>query len=156
MMGYEDPAAPLQKALFAFLEAVTWTPVGAEVAVPLAGRVWDQVDPQAKPPMPYVAFGEIQVLDDGAPGLSEAFVTLHAFAQDEHGTVTPKLVLGAVRKAVTPEDEASPSPLDAGLETAGHKVITGMVRDARFLFDPDGVTAHGIMTLRFQTEALDE
>jgi hypothetical protein len=128
-----DPSAPLQAALHAAINA----------GVPeLAGRVRDRVSADAK--FPYVSFGEIQATPDGADCVDgfEVFVTLHVWSRDGNGRVRGSVhvreLISALRAALH----------EAELAVAGWRAVLVEVSDARSFQDPDGLTTHGVVTVR--------
>lgn len=129
-----DPSLALQGAINRKLRA--------DVAV-LGGRVYDRVPPKA--PMPYLAFGEFQSLDDGAQCIdaAEVFATLHVWARpddgDDPGQRTGKTVASAVHDALH-DAELDLGPAWQFLEIAH--------QNTRHIPDPDGVTSQSVMTFR--------
>lgn len=125
-----DVASEMQAAVVAALKA-------AGVA---GGRIYDRVPPNAA--FPYVAIGEIQIVDDGADCIEavEVFVTLHVWSRSEDAVGKPEThrLQGAIRNALHRTDPA----------LATWRLVEMTVRDQRQMDDPDGVTVHGITTLR--------
>jgi hypothetical protein len=125
-----DASLALQKALAARLAAQ---------CPALGGRVFDAV-PQ-KVAHPYLAIGETQVIDDGADCIDglEIFVTLHVWSRAV-GAVEARGLCESVRLALR---GWSPD-----LSESGCDCVDLSWRDARVMRDPDGLTTHGIVTLK--------
>lgn len=134
-----DPGEALQRAIYAQLCA------DADVSTFVAGRVFDLPPQGGVPVFPYIAFGAFQVLDDGAGCIdgAEVFVTLDVWSRAQ-GTVEAKRIGGAVKAALHEAD------LDLG---SAHRLIEIMHRSTTVFLDPDGLTAHGVLTFRALTEA---
>lgn len=128
--------AALQKAVYDTLLADT------ALAVEMGGavRVYDSVPDNAI--FPYLSIGSDQIVDNGTScsNGSEAFVEVHVWSRAV-GRVEAKKISGAVRAA-----------LDMPLVITGHKVIVHGFQDARHLNDPDGITAHSVVSFRYLTE----
>ncbi len=133
-----DSSAALQVAIYARLTA------DAGVSALIGGRVFDLAPQGALPDFPYVSFGSVQVLDDGAACIdgAEVFVTLDAWSR-VRGTMEAKRICAAVARALHEAD------LDLGPE---HRLIEIMHRSSTVFLDADGLTAHGVMTFRALTE----
>lgn len=132
-----DPALAIQTAVEAALRAST----DLKAAMGGTVRLYDRVSEGA--PFPYITIGEDQILSDEADGYdgSEAFVTLHAWSRAV-GKAEIKAMVGAVRKALN-------VALDLGAE---HRCTEHEYQGARYLRDPDGLTEHAVITLRYLTE----
>lgn len=126
-----SPDLALQKALLARLAA------SADVTALVAAA--DMVDGQALPQrFPSILFGEGQVLREVLSFTGNhrrIFATLHVWTKSMPAA---RAVAGAITAVVEHQ------PL--GLE-GGHRAVSTVVREARFLRDPDGETAHGIVTV---------
>lgn len=125
-------ALAVQKAIRARLVAA-----GAVTALVPAANV---IDRNSRPaPNPSIVLGEDQAIDEGDVGRrnQRVFSTLHLWKR-ESGLVGVKAVAGAIRTAVN----GARLSLDAGFHCADCRVS-----DMRFLRDPDGETAHGILTI---------
>ncbi|PZU95623.1 MAG: DUF3168 domain-containing protein [Chelatococcus sp.] len=124
-----DPALALQRAVNLRLRA----------AVPaVSNRVFDEVPQDVA--FPHIAIGDFQTVDDGAQchdGL-EVFATLHVWSRAV-GQVESKTIAGAVRAAL---HEAE---LDLGTDWQFLEIAH---QDTRHLKDPDGRTAHAVVTFR--------
>lgn len=91
-------------------------------------------------PDPSIILGEDQVVDTGTVidrSLSRVHSTLHVWKK-EGGLAGVKAIASAVRDAI----RQGRLSLDTGLQCADCRVS-----DMRFLRDPDGVTAHGVVTV---------
>lgn len=91
-------------------------------------------------PDPSIIIGEDQVIDDGDMidrSVSRIVSTLHVWKK-ESGLSGVKAIAAAVRDAIRQGR--------LGLE-AGVGCIDCRVSDTRFLRDPDGETAHGVVTI---------
>jgi hypothetical protein len=125
-----DPAVFVQSAYVARLRS--------QVAA-VAGRVYDRAPHDVV--FPYLQIGDMQTIEDGADCIdgTEVFVTLHAWSRDI-GRVQARQLAAACRLAL---HEWLPD-LGAG----GFRCVEHMHRDTRSLQDPDGKTAHAVMTFR--------
>lgn len=134
-----DPSEALQRAIFAQLST------DAAVCAFVAGRVFDLPPQGDTPDFPYIAFGSFQVLDDGAGCIdgAEVFVTLDVWSRAQ-GTIEAKRIGAAVAAALHEAD------LDLGGE---HRLVEILHRSTNVFTDPDGRTAHGVLTFRALTEA---
>ena len=102
--------------------------------------VYDRVP--TSPPFPYVTIADAHVVDDWAEGIegSEIFCDVHVWSRAV-GHVEAKKVCSAVRAAMCQL-----------LQLVGHRVVVFEFVSTRHLTDPDGVTAHSIVTVRYSTE----
>jgi hypothetical protein len=112
----------------------------APVTALVGGRVHDAVP--AKPVFPYVRIGEDQCIDasDACLGGFEIIVKVHVFSRAV-GRVETKTILAACRDA-----------LNVALTLAGHTVKVSEFLTTRVLDDPDGLTRHGVLELRYVIE----
>lgn len=133
-----EPSLVLQAALRALLvnaEAVT--------NLVLPANIIDQSERPER--FPCVIIGEDQTLDDTRElspsiALSEVIQTLHVFSRSE-GLVECKRIAGAIQRTVRrTKFDVSDDPNVLCLEC--------WFEGSRFLRDPDGITAHGVITLR--------
>lgn len=102
------------------------------------------LDRNSRPaPMPSIILGEDQVVDEGdiARRNVRVFSTLHVW-QKETGLVGVKTIAGAIRSGI---HDTSSGRLVAGI--SGFYIADCRVSDMRFLRDPDGETAHGVVTI---------
>lgn len=101
------------------------------------GRVYDRV-PSA-PTFPYLTIGSEQIIDDGnACGDGwEVFAEVHFWSQ-AFGYPEVKGLM------------AEATPRLAGIDSVpGLTVIAAAVESTRVFRDPDGLTSHGVITVRF-------
>lgn len=124
----------VQAALFAALTA-------AGVA---GGRVYDRVP--ENPVFPYVTIGDSQVVDDGGDdtnrrcgGAWESFEDIHVWSRPSTGSKAEvkTMARAAVEAAV------------AITAIAGRRVLSIRLESSRTLRDPDGITEHTAITIRF-------
>lgn len=123
----------VQKALVAALK-------GATAAGP---RVYDGVPKSAT--YPYVVIGEEQSVDEGdqCHDLFEVFDDIHVWSQKQGSLVEAKQIAEEVRKTLT----------DNELSVEGYALIELTFQNGRVLRDPDGSTAHAVMTFRLLLQA---
>jgi hypothetical protein len=99
------------------------------------------LDTNARPaPSPSIILGEGQLVDDGdhvARDVSHLYSTLHVWKK-EPGLAGVKAIAGAIRAAIG----AGRAELEAGAE-----LIDWRVSSTQFLRDPDGETAHAVVTI---------
>lgn len=97
------------------------------------------LDRNARPaPDPSIILGEGQAVDEGriARNVQHVYATLHIWKK-EPGLAGVKQIAGAIRTAI-----------HAGrLDVAGYQCGDSFVSDMRYLRDPDGETAHGVVTI---------
>jgi hypothetical protein len=135
-MSYVDPSLELQKAIVAALKA------DAAVTAIINGRIYDAVPGGAT--KPYVSFGPFQLLPEHGDCLDggEAFVTLDAWAAGPD-TVQVKQLGTAIARAL----DLAPIVLDAP-----QRLVEMSVEQTQYMRDPDGITAHGVITVHAFTE----
>ena len=135
-MSYADPSLELQKAIVAALKA------DAAVTAIINGRIYDAVPGGAA--KPYVSFGPFQLLPEHGDCLDggEAFVTLDAWAAGPD-TVQVKQLGTAIARAL----DMAPIVLDAP-----QRLVEMSVEQTQYMRDPDGITAHGVITVHAWTE----
>jgi hypothetical protein len=135
-MSYTDPSLQLQKALVAVLKA------DAGVNAIIAGRIYDAVPGGAV--KPYLSFGPFQMLPEHGTCLDggEAFVTLDGWAAGPD-TVQVKQLGAAVAKAL----DLAPIVLDAP-----PRLVEMTVEQTQYMRDPDGITAHAVITVHALTD----
>ena len=98
------------------------------------------LDRNARPnPVPSIIIGEDQEVDEGdiARRNVRVFSTLHVWVK-ESGTTGAKAIAGAIRIAVRGTNFV---PVD------GFHFADCRVSSTRFMRDPDGETAHGVVTI---------
>jgi len=135
-VSYNDPSLQLQKALVAVLKA------DAGVNAIIAGRIYDAVPGGAV--KPYLSFGPFQMLPEHGSCLDggEAFVTLDGWAAGPD-TVQVKQLGAAVAKAL----DLAPIVLDAP-----PRLVEMTVEQTQYMRDPDGITAHAVITVHALTD----
>ena len=136
----------LQRAVFAKLTADDGMRAAFGGDAP---RVYDAVPPplpsetdaayQRRLRFPYVTIGDDEIIDDSTSCATayEAAVTVHVWSRAV-GRIEAKRIAGAVRDA-----------LDAALLLDCHVVTEHAHRSTRFVRDPDGVTTHAVVELRY-------
>jgi hypothetical protein len=136
-MSYADPSLQLQKAIVARLKA------DAGVNAIIAGRVYDTVPPNAT--KPYVSFGPFQLLPEHGDCLDggEAIVTLDGWSNGQNGTVEIKQLGTAIATAL----DLAPLALDAP-----QRLVEMTIEQTQYMRDPDGITAHAVITVHTWTE----
>jgi hypothetical protein len=135
-VSYNDPSLQLQKALVAVLKA------DAGVNAIIAGRIYDAVPGGAV--KPYLSFGPFQMLPEHGSCLDggEAFVTLDGWAAGPD-TVQVKQLGAAVAKAL----DLAPIVIDAP-----PRLVEMTVEQTQYMRDPDGITAHAVITVHAFTD----
>ena len=135
-MSYADPSLELQKAIVAVLKA------DAAVNAIVGGRIYDGVPSNAT--KPYVSFGPFQLLPEHGDCLDggEAILQLDGWATGP-STVQVKQLGTAIARAL---DEA-PLVLDAP-----QRCVEISIEQTQYLRDPDGITAHAVVTVHAWTE----
>jgi hypothetical protein len=133
-VSYSDPALAMQKGTLSLMKA------GA-TGVQTGGRIYDGVPGGAV--KPYVSFGPFQMLPEHGDCLDggEAFLTLDGWAAGPDTVQVKKL--GA----------AIASDLDrAALVVDGQRLIELSIEQIQYMRDPDGITAHAVVTVHAWTE----
>jgi len=133
-VSYSDPALAMQKGTLSLMKA------GA-TGVQTGGRIYDGVPGGAL--KPYVSFGPFQLLPEHGDCLDggEAFLTLDGWAAGPDTVQVKKL--GA----------AIASDLDrAELVVDGQRLIELSIEQIQYMRDPDGITAHAVVTVHAWTE----
>jgi Protein of unknown function (DUF3168) len=135
-VSYADPSLQLQKAIVARLKA------DAGVAAIVNGRIYDAVPGGAV--KPYISFGPFQLLPEHGDCLDggEAFVTLDGWAAGPD-TVQVKQLGSAVAKAL----DLAPIVLESP-----QRLVEMSVEQTQYMRDPDGITAHAVITVHAWTE----
>lgn len=132
-----EPSAAMQKGIYDALMA------DAPLAALMGGavRVFDVVPPDAV--FPYVTIGDDQLLDRGLvdcdPDLFEYFATIHVWSRPSNvGRIEAKNIAGRVREIL----KVPPA-------VTGFAVKCSTTETTDHLRDPDGITAHSVLTQRF-------
>ena len=109
-------------------------------------RVYDIAPVNASDAGPYLTIGE----DSAAPDLAECIdgaevtATVHVWSlTDAPGKLQAKAIGAAVQTVL----------LGLG-DLPSHRVVNAELQLVRYLTDADGITAHGVVTVRFNTEPL--
>lgn len=125
-----DPALPLQAALVAALKSSGGVGAGT--------RVYDAVP--NSPTFPYVTVGDDQVLgdDDDCGDNSEVFVRIHAWSRTV-GYPEVKAIAAAIRARIKA----------TAITLAGFQVVVKEYVQTQYLQDPDGLTRHAVIEMRF-------
>lgn len=113
--------------------------VALNVAGVADGRIYDHAQTDAV--FPYVEMGESQALADdvtGADGFDE-FLTLHVWSR-YRGDKEAKQICSDIRSALHARS----------LTVAGRTTAHAWVREIRVFDDPDGLTRHGVVSVRIQ------
>ena len=103
-------------------------------------------------PYPFIELGNDQIVqaDDGM--CNEVWAQIDIWAEARLQT---KQIAAAVRAVLAPD-----LPVPPALAVAGHRVLSGVLHDARYLIDgdptePDQRVSHGVLQFRFQTVPLN-
>lgn len=134
----KDPSAAVSEAIFAKLLANT--AVKARLGDPV--RVYDKV-PDA-PTYPYARVGDDQVVGDsnGCADAWEVYATLHIFSRKpEYPRLDVKDISNDIALAIGDNDSL--------ILPAGFVVSEVSLEQARSYMEEDGLTAHGVLTLKY-------
>jgi len=132
----KDPSDAMQAAVYAKMIAA------AAVTALVGARIYDKVP--GEPGYPYCRIGEDQAVGDSnscADGW-EFFATVHSFSRH---AISPRPEAKQVNNAVVgalADDSALPAP-------AGFAVTLSEMVQSRTFMEDDGVTAHGVVTIRY-------
>lgn len=127
-----DATLPVQAALVALLR-------GAAAVTALVGdRIYDVAPEEAA--YPFISFGPRQALPFGNVRYDgcEVFVQLDLWSRKDRASIEGALLMAAVVAAI---DRKTPA-------IAGWLLASLRVRGGLMQMDPDGVSAHGIVTAR--------
>ena len=130
-------SAELQRAVLAALVA------DAAVQSHVAGRVYDM--PPTAVEFPHVSFGPSQEIEADAECIDgeEHFLQLDVWDRS-HGRLNPvKRIVSAVKAALHRAELSLPDP---------YALASIRVTQTRAMLDADGLTAHGIVTVRAEVE----
>ncbi|TPM92727.1 DUF3168 domain-containing protein [Mesorhizobium sp. B2-1-3A] len=124
----------LQKAIYAALTTPELPIVGA--------KVFDTVPSDTA--APYIHIGSSQMLDDGTDCADgwEVFTDIDIWSEPDMGSKLEVMTIGA---AVVPR-------LLAVTNVDGFTVVISSIENVRYLDDPDGVSKHGIISVRHVLE----
>lgn len=133
-----DPSLPLQKAVHDALRA------DATLTALVGTRVYDS--PPKNAATPYVSIGEDQILGERADCYdgSEFFLTIHAFST-EPGYPQVKRISSAIRSVLH----------GAELTVDNFRLVDMAFDDLRHFRDPDGLTAHAVISIRGFVEPVE-
>jgi hypothetical protein len=135
-VSYSDPSLQLQKAIVAWLKndpVVDGTPC------------YDAVPGNAQ--KPYISFGPFQALPEHGDCLDggEIFITLDCWANGPD-TVAVKQLGAAVARSL----DRAPIVLDYP-----QRMVEMAIEQIQYMRDPDGITAHAVITVHAFTEPTD-
>lgn len=101
------------------------------------GRVYDDIP--KKPAFPYVQIGVSQAVQNDVQCREggDEFIDLHVWSR-QRGQMEAKQVMDAVHTALH----------DQPLTVTGRDVTLVRIDRTRMLMDPDGITRHGVVTVR--------
>jgi hypothetical protein len=130
-MPYTDPSLALQKAIINTLKA------DPAVSAIVGAQVYDGVPDEAV--LPYVSLGLFQMIPDSGDCLDggEAVIQIDAWALGPRTTQVKQLG-GAIAYAL---DQAE-------LKLEGHHFVSIAATELQYLRDPDGITAHAVVTFQ--------
>lgn len=135
-----DPALPLQEAIEATLRGSD----DLKAAMKSDTVRLYTMSAQIGAPYPYVVIGEDQVIDDSTQcaDSSEVYTTVHVWTRDSadvsESRDQAKRMAGAIRSA-----------LKGPMTVTGFDLVIQEFDSTRHLTDPDGLTAHAVVTHRF-------
>lgn len=124
-----DPSTALQQGIYTVLSNAM-KPV----------KVYDSVPPGAI--FPYITIGQDHFLDDNAEGIdgAECFPTIHIWSRKPGKTEAKELT----KKAVV--------ALYTNISLTGFRVAEVTLDGLTHLSDPDGLTSHSVITMRYLIE----
>lgn len=127
-----DPDSELQKLIYETLI------LDASVSGLIGDRVYDRMPKSGS--YPCVTFGPSDVTPDEVDGINSEEITiqLDVWSQD-NGRLRPcKVIVGAIKNVLHNAPLSLPTP---------YALVEIWVEHAQVMLDPDGATAHGIMTV---------
>jgi hypothetical protein len=135
-VSYADPSLQLQKAIVAWIKN---DPMVRGIPI------YDAVPGNAL--KPYISFGLFQALPEHGDCLDggEIFVTLDCWANGPD-TVEVKSLGAAVARSL----DRAPLVLDAP-----QRMVEMAIEQIQYMRDPDGITAHAVITVHAYTEPTD-
>lgn len=137
-----EPALELQRAIY---QALIASPA-LNSAMGGTVRAFDRVPPRGAT-FPYLTISEAQLLDDGVAcedDMFEAFVDLHVWSRIV-GQAEAKTISGIIR-----------AEMMALTLAADWQIKVSRVQATRHMNDPDGLTAHSVITCRFLLEPIGD
>tara|TARA_R100001086_G_scaffold6621_1_gene4035 strand:+ start:101 stop:511 length:411 start_codon:yes stop_codon:yes gene_type:complete len=119
---------------------VTRLKADADVGTLIGDKIYDRVPSGAV--FPYATIRIPQVLDEeNSCSLSDTVVIeLHAWSRAP-GFVECRRIIGAMKAAIR----------SSAITVTGHDISLQYVEQTRYLDDPDGLTAHGVVVFQFET-----
>lgn len=128
-----EPSLAIQGALVALLKSS-----GPSGDLGVADRIYDR--PPADVQFPYIRVGDDQTVgdDDDCEELSEVFCRIHVWSQAA-GKPEAKTIAGAVRAAIRAATWSLP----------GFAVDNVQFVQTLYLDDPDGISTHAVIEVRF-------
>lgn len=140
-----DPSEAIQNAIEAALRGSAAVKVAMGLASARVYTLIAPVDATGNALFPHIIIGEDQIIGDDIEcgEASDVAVTVHVYARAATPAATrlqAKAIAGAVRAA-----------LAAKLTLVGHEMIDWTYETTRHLTDPDGLTAHSVVSLEYQT-----
>lgn len=134
----KDPSAAMQTAIHAKLVG------SSDLATAMGGAVRAYDKPPADPTYPYIRIGDDQPVGDsnGCADAWEFYATLHIFGR--HATA-PRPEVKAISNAAL----AAICTFGSLPAPAGFTVVDAELQQARTYFEADGVTVHGVITVRY-------
>lgn len=134
----KDPSDAVQAGVYAALAAST--AVKALLGDPV--RVYDKVLPD--PGYPFTRIGDDQAVDDanGCADGWEVFCTLHTFSRD---AIAPRPAVKVIHNALLGVLVSDPPIAATGFNVADVQLV-----DSRTFMEADGVTCHGVLTVKYR------
>jgi len=135
-MSFSDASLEVQKAIVDRLQA------DAGFNTVAGGRIYDAVPYPVT--MPYANFSSFDLLPEGGDCIEggDVFVTLDAWAKGPQSVEIKK-----VGKAIAAALDKAPLELEAP-----QRLVQMSLERTQYLRDPDGITAHAVLTFRAMTE----
>lgn len=132
-MAYADPSLPLQKAIKQLL---------ADQVAMVNGQIYDAIGPHEV--MPYLSFGPFQLLPEHGDCLDggEAIIQIDGWAAGPDSRQIKQL--GAAVASALDRAELTLDAPQAAVELS--------VEQIQYLREPDGITAHAVITVHALTE----
>lgn len=129
-----DPSLELQAAIVGTLK----NNAGIQAVVGNPARVYDEVP--NNPMFPYISLGDNQVLPDKAECIdgTEIFWQIDAWARDPTFPMVKKIAK-AIVAALDDQD----------ITVSGYTVVISELNTVNYLHDPDGITRHAAVNMRF-------
>lgn len=134
-----DPSLELQAAIVGKLK----NDAGIQAVVGNPARVYDEVP--MNPTFPYISIGDNQVLPDDADCIdgTEVFWQIDGWARDPTFPMTKKISKAIVAALHNQE-----------ITVSGYAVIVCELNRTDYLHDPDGITRHCAVNIRFLIQSM--